>query len=91
MNVTRQNLLFYSLSLTVKRPILLGSAQPNFETNQFKVKKHFLLSIILFLCLSTAGMAQTQERLDAQFMLEDFRKLSHDAAQGRKTGTKGEN
>lgn len=67
----------------------MASTQPNFETNQFKVKKHFLLSIILFLCLTMSGLAQTQERLDAEFMLEDFRKLSHDAAEGRKTGTKG--
>lgn len=67
----------------------MASTQPNFETNQFKVKKHFLSSIILFLCLTMSGMAQTQERLDAEFMMEDFRKLSHDAAEGRKTGTKG--
>jgi hypothetical protein len=52
------------------------------------VKKHFLSSIILFLCLYITGITQAQERLDAQYMLEDFRKLSHDAAQGRKTGTK---
>lgn len=66
----------------------MASTQPNFETNQFKVKKHFLSSMILCLCLS-AGTVQAQGRLDAEFMMEDFRKLSHDAAEGRKTGTKG--
>lgn len=29
------------------------------------------------------------DRLDTEFMLEDLRKLSHDAAEGRQTGTKG--
>ena len=36
------------------------------------------------------GLAQAQtDRLDNEFMLEDLRKLSHDAAEGRKTGTDG--
>lgn len=29
------------------------------------------------------------DRLDTEFMLEDLRKLSHDAAEGRRTGTRG--
>ena len=67
----------------------MGPAQPNVETNHFIVKN--LLFIIAFLCLSVATTTQgiAQNRLDAEFMLEDLRKLSHDAAEGRKTGTKG--
>jgi hypothetical protein len=67
----------------------LAFTQPNVETNQFKVKKHFLTLIILSFVLSVPAMAQIQDRLDKEYMLEDFRKLSHDAAEGRKTGTKG--
>lgn len=88
MNKSRQNLLLYSLSLTAGSRVLLASTQPNFETNQFKVKKHFLTTLILCLFLS-AFAVKAQDRLDVEFMLEDFRKLSHDAAEGRKTGTKG--
>jgi Zn-dependent M28 family amino/carboxypeptidase len=39
--------------------------------------------------LLPAGIVQAQDRLDKEFILEDLRKLSHDAAEGRKTGTKG--
>lgn len=42
----------------------------------------------VFLFLST-GLAYAQEKLDRDFMLDDLRKLSHDAAEGRQTGTKG--
>lgn len=43
-----------------------------------------LLALTLF-CVES----QSQSKLDGEYMLEDLRKLSHDAAEGRKTGTKG--
>jgi len=67
----------------------LDPTQPNVETNQFNVKKHFLVFLILSLGLTLNSNGLAQGRLDAEFMLEDLRKLSHDAAEGRKTGTKG--
>ncbi|HEY9117554.1 MAG TPA: M28 family peptidase [Roseivirga sp.] len=45
------------------------------------------LTLVLFLT-SVPALAQL-DRLDSGYMLEDLRKLSHDAAEGRKTGTKG--
>lgn len=45
------------------------------------------LTFLLMFCVSLT-QAQT-DRLDNEFMLEDLRKLSHDAAEGRKTGTDG--
>lgn len=53
------------------------------------MKKHFLISATLLICFCFTLTLQAQNRLDAEFMLEDLRKLSHDAAEGRKTGTKG--
>lgn len=50
-------------------------------------KSNFIFSIILLL-LSSTSFAQT-DLLDGDYMLEDLRKLSHDAAEGRKTGTNG--
>lgn len=49
---------------------------------------NFIALFIFCVCISMPAMAQL-DRLDSQFMLEDLRKLSHDAAEGRKTGTKG--
>ena len=52
--------------------------------------KHFLFfSLLACLSLFTLQQGVAQNRLDAEFMLEDLRKLSHHAAEGRKTGTKG--
>lgn len=67
----------------------MGLTQPNVETNQFNVKKHLILILISCIALLSTGTMQAQNRLDAEYMLEDLRKLSHDAAEGRKTGTKG--
>lgn len=50
-------------------------------------KSNFLITLIL-LCLSTPLFGQF-DMLDAEIMLDDLRKLSHDAAEGRKTGTDG--
>ncbi len=50
-------------------------------------KSNFVLSLIL-LFLSSTAIAQT-DLIDGEYMLEDLRKLSHDAAEGRKTGTNG--
>lgn len=49
---------------------------------------NFIALIILAFFISVPAMAQI-DRLDAQHMLDDLRRLSHDAAQGRKTGTPG--
>ncbi len=46
-----------------------------------------VLSLIAFF-ISIPTYAQL-DLLDSEFMLEDLRKLSHDAAEGRKSGTKG--
>lgn len=51
--------------------------------NLFKI----LLSAVLFFLVTSIAFAQ--EKLDRDFMLDDLRKLSHDAAEGRQTGTKG--
>lgn len=46
--------------------------------------------VLITILLVTGFTAQAQlDRLDSKFMLEDLRKLSHDAAEGRRTGTKG--
>ena len=47
------------------------------------------MSAILFLGLFIHSGVRAQARLDADFLLEDLRKISHDAAGGRKTGSKG--
>lgn len=49
---------------------------------------NFILITLLFTLIYLPGHAQL-DRLDTEFMLEDLRKLSHDAAEGRRTGTKG--
>lgn len=49
---------------------------------------NFIALIILAFFISVPAMAQI-DRLDAQHMLDDLRRLSHDAAQGRRTGTPG--
>jgi len=47
-----------------------------------------IISAITFLFLSIT-LISAQEKLDREFMLNDLRRLSHDAAEGRQTGTKG--
>lgn len=47
------------------------------------------MSGILCLGLFIHSGLQAQDRLDSEFLLQDLRKLSHDAAEGRKTGTPG--
>lgn len=47
------------------------------------------VALIIMLCGLAAPAVSQIDRLDAEFMLEDLRKLSHDAAEGRRTGTKG--
>ena len=49
---------------------------------------NFILFSFLFALICMSSQAQL-DRLDTEFMLEDLRKLSHDAAEGRQTGTKG--
>lgn len=49
---------------------------------------NFILISFLFTLICMSSQAQL-DRLDTEFMLEDLRKLSHDAAEGRQTGTKG--
>jgi len=49
---------------------------------------NFILFSLLFCLFSLKSQAQL-DRLDTEFMLEDLRKLSHDAAEGRRTGTNG--
>lgn len=53
------------------------------------MKKHILYFTLLFGALLSPTFAHAQNELDADYMLNDLRKLSHDAAEGRKTGTKG--
>jgi Zn-dependent M28 family amino/carboxypeptidase len=48
--------------------------------------KIILSIVVLFL---TINLISAQDKLDREFMLDDLRKLSHDAAEGRATGTKG--
>lgn len=60
-----------------------------FELNQIKMKKHILNLALIILFVSAPITAYSQNDLDSEYMLEDLRKLSHDAAEGRKTGTKG--
>lgn len=49
---------------------------------------NFILVLILLLGFSIPMHAQL-DRLDTELMLEDLRKLSHDAAEGRRSGTRG--
>ncbi len=49
---------------------------------------NFILISLLFSLIYLPGFAQL-DRLDSEFMLDDLRKLSHDAAEGRRTGTNG--
>lgn len=50
-------------------------------------KRNFIL-LLMFLVLPFMGHAQ-YVKIDSAILLEDLRKLSHDAAEGRKTGTNG--
>ena len=50
-------------------------------------KRNFILSLC-FLLLPVIGHSQ-YIKIDSSYMLEDLRKLSHDAAEGRKTGSNG--
>ncbi len=61
----------------------------SFELNQIKMKKHILHLALIVLFVGAPISAYSQNDLDTEIMLEDLRKLSHDAAEGRKTGTKG--
>lgn len=49
---------------------------------------NFIVAFIFSLCISIPSFAQL-DRLDTELMLDDIRRLSHDAAEGRRTGTKG--
>lgn len=49
---------------------------------------NFILIFLLLSVIYSPAIAQL-DRLDTEFMLEDLRKLSHDAAEGRRTGTRG--
>ncbi|OEK07127.1 M28 family peptidase [Roseivirga misakiensis] len=49
---------------------------------------NFIVLFIFSLCVTLSATAQLN-RLDTELMLDDLRRLSHDAAQGRKTGTPG--
>lgn len=49
---------------------------------------NFIALFIITLFITLPAAAQI-DRLDSEYMLEDLRRLSHDAAQGRKTGTPG--
>lgn len=49
---------------------------------------NFIL-ISFLLCLISIPAFSQLDRLDTEYMLEDLRKLSHDAAEGRRTGTNG--
>ena len=58
--------------------------------NAITMQKNSNFIRLTFLLMFCVGLAQAQtDRLDNEFMLEDLRKLSHDAAEGRKTGTDG--
>lgn len=63
--------------------------QQSFEANQLNMKKHILYFALIFGMILSPNFAHAQNELDSEFILEDLRKLSHDAAEGRKTGTKG--
>jgi len=49
---------------------------------------NFIVVFIFSFCVSVSAYAQL-DRLDTELMLDDIRRLSHDAAQGRRTGTAG--
>ena len=49
---------------------------------------NFIVLLLITFLISTPIYAQL-DLLDSETMLEDVRKLSHDAAEGRKSGTKG--
>lgn len=49
---------------------------------------NFIVVFIFSCCISVSAFAQL-DRLDTELMLDDIRRLSHDAAEGRRTGTKG--
>jgi Zn-dependent M28 family amino/carboxypeptidase len=53
------------------------------------MKKHTLLLALVFCGLFASSVSYGQSELDAAIMLEDLRKLSHDKAEGRKTGSAG--
>jgi len=50
-------------------------------------KRNFIL-VIMLMALPVLGFGQ-YFKIDSAYVLEDLRKLSHDAAEGRKTGTNG--
>lgn len=52
------------------------------------MKKHILSFAIIFIALCPPSFSYAQT-LDTETMLDDLRKLSHDAVEGRKTGSKG--
>ena len=60
--------------------------QLNFITMQRY--SNFIVLSLMAIFISIPTFAQL-DKLDSKYMLEDLRKLSHDAAEGRKTGTKG--
>ena len=64
--------------------------EPSGSINFITMQRYsnFISFILILFFISTPAMAQL-DKLDAEFMLEDLRKLSHDAAEGRKSGTKG--
>ncbi len=49
---------------------------------------NFIALFIITLFITLPATAQI-DRLDSEYMLDDLRRLSHDAAQGRRTGTPG--
>ncbi len=49
---------------------------------------NFIALVLITFLISLPAYAQL-DKLDSEIMLEDVRKLSHDAAEGRKSGTKG--
>lgn len=49
---------------------------------------NFIVVFIFSCCISISAFAQL-DRLDTELMLDDIRRLSHDAAEGRRTGTNG--
>ncbi|MGW8123307.1 M28 family peptidase [Roseivirga echinicomitans] len=53
------------------------------------MKKHILNLALIILFVGAPITAYSQNDLDTKIMLEDLRKLSHDEAEGRKSGTKG--
>lgn len=53
------------------------------------MKRQLCILAAIFLAIVFSPQLNAQNELDVELMIEDLRKLSHDAAEGRKTGTKG--